>query len=164
MGLASADLGGKSDPFCVVELGNARLQTQTEYKTLCPSWQKIFTFNVRDINNVIEITVYDEDRDHKVEFLGKVAIPLLKVKNGEKRWYALKDKKLRSRAKGNSPQILLEMTVIWNPIRGCIRTLNPKEEKYMQPEMKFKRQVFVKNVLRLKVIIVHFYEFGKIVQ
>lgn len=164
VGLASADLGGKSDPFCVVELGNARLQTQTEYKTLCPSWQKIFTFNVRDINNVIEITVYDEDRDHKVEFLGKVAIPLLKVKNGEKRWYALKDKKLRSRAKGNSPQILLEMTVIWNPIRGCIRTLNPKEEKYMQPEMKFKRQVFVKNVLRLKVIIVHFYEFGKIVQ
>lgn len=42
-GLASADLGGKSDPFCVLELVNSRLQTQTEYKTLCPSWQKIFT-------------------------------------------------------------------------------------------------------------------------
>lgn len=42
-GLAAADLGGKSDPFCVLELGNARLQTQTEYKTLSPTWNKIFT-------------------------------------------------------------------------------------------------------------------------
>ncbi len=42
-GLASADIGGKSDPFCVLQLVNARLQTQTEYKTLNPSWNKIFT-------------------------------------------------------------------------------------------------------------------------
>ncbi|CAH2001215.1 unnamed protein product, partial [Acanthoscelides obtectus] len=163
-GLAAADLGGKSDPFCVLELGNARLQTQTEYKTLTPQWNKIFTFNVKDINNVLEITVFDEDRDHKVEFLGKIAIPLLRIRNNEKRWYALKDKKLRSRAKGNGPQILLEMNIVWNPIRACIRTLNPKEEKYMQTEMKFKRQVFVKNVLRLKVFVIYFYEFGKLFQ
>ncbi|XP_051162976.1 multiple C2 and transmembrane domain-containing protein isoform X1 [Leptopilina boulardi] len=163
-GLAAADLGGKSDPFCVLELVNARLQTQTEYKTLTPNWQKIFTFNVKDINSVLEVTVYDEDRDHKVEFLGKVAIPLLKIKNGEKRWYALKDKKLRGRAKGNSPQILLEMTVIWNIIRAYIRTINPKEKKYMEPEMKFKRQVFLRNVLRLKAIIVIFIDLGKYIQ
>ncbi|KAJ8977441.1 hypothetical protein NQ317_018636, partial [Molorchus minor] len=163
-GLAAADLGGKSDPFCVLELGNARLQTQTEYKTLTPHWNKIFTFNVKDINNILELTVFDEDRDHKVEFLGKIAIPLLRIRNGEKRWYALKDKKLRSRAKGNGPQILLEMNLVWNPIRACIRTLNPKEEKYMQSEVKFKRQVFVKNVLRLKVFAMYFYEFGKLFQ
>lgn len=42
-GLAAADLGGKSDPFCVLELINSRLQTQTEYKTLAPNWNKIFT-------------------------------------------------------------------------------------------------------------------------
>lgn len=42
-GLAAADIGGKSDPFCVLELCNARLQTQTEYKTLSPTWNKIFT-------------------------------------------------------------------------------------------------------------------------
>ncbi|CAG9813193.1 unnamed protein product [Phaedon cochleariae] len=163
-GLAAADLGGKSDPFCVLELGNARLQTQTEYKTLAPSWNKIFTFNIKDINNVLEVTVFDEDRDHKVEFLGKVAIPLLRIRNGEKRWYALKDKKLRSRAKGNGPQVLLELTMAWNPIRACVRTLNPKEEKFMQTEVKFKRQVFVKNVLRLKVFVMYFYEFSKLFQ
>uniref|UniRef100_A0A1B6DN18 C2 domain-containing protein n=1 Tax=Clastoptera arizonana TaxID=38151 RepID=A0A1B6DN18_9HEMI len=93
-GLFAADINGKSDPFCVLELINSRLQTQTEYKTLTPSWQKIFTFNVKDIHSVLEVTVYDEDRDHKVEFLGKVAIPLLRIKNCEKRWYALKDKKI----------------------------------------------------------------------
>ncbi|XP_011861896.1 PREDICTED: multiple C2 and transmembrane domain-containing protein 1 [Vollenhovia emeryi] len=163
-GLAAADLGGKSDPFCVLELVNSRLQTQTEYKTLAPNWQKIFTFNVKDINSVLEVTVYDEDRDHKVEFLGRVAVPLLKIRNGEKRWYALKDKKLRGRAKGNYPQILLEMTVIWNIFRACIRTLNPKEKKYMEPEVKFKRQVFLRNVLRLKAIIVIFIDIGKYIQ
>lgn len=97
-------------------------------------------------------------------FAGKIAVPLLRIRNGEKRWYALKDKKLRSRAKGNGPQILVELTIIWNPIRACIRTLNPKEEKYMQTEVKFKRQVFVKNVLRLKVFAIYFYEFGKLLQ
>lgn len=71
---------------------------------------------MKDINSVLEVTVYDEDKDHKVEFLGKLAIPLLRIRNGERRWYALKDKKLTGRAKGNNPQILLEMDVVWNPV------------------------------------------------
>lgn len=45
-GLAAADIGGKSDPFCVLQLVNSRLQTQTEYKTLNPTWNKIFTLSV----------------------------------------------------------------------------------------------------------------------
>ncbi|CAG9792488.1 unnamed protein product [Diatraea saccharalis] len=163
-GLAAADLGGKSDPFCVLELGNARLQTHTEYKTLCPNWMKIFTFTVKDISSILELTVYDEDHDHKVEFLGKLAIPLLSIRNGEKRWYALKDKKMRARAKGNYPQIQLEMTVIWNPLKGAIRVINPKEPKYMHQEAKFKRQLFIRNVMRLKAIIMWFIEVGKILQ
>lgn len=72
--------------------------------------------NVKDINSVLEITVYDEDRDHKVEFLGRLAVPLMRMRSGEKRWYCLKDKNLTSRAKGNNPQILLEMTVLWNSV------------------------------------------------
>ena len=34
--------------------------------------------NINDIHEALEVTVYDEDKD-RVEFLGKVAIPLLKV-------------------------------------------------------------------------------------
>ncbi|XP_039954428.1 multiple C2 and transmembrane domain-containing protein isoform X1 [Bactrocera tryoni] len=163
-GLAAADIGGKSDPFCVLELGNARLQTQTEYKTLTPTWNKIFTFNVKDVTQVLEITVYDEDRDHRVEFLGKLAIPLLRIKNGVKRWYTLKDKNLCARAKGLSPQICLEMTVLWNDVRAICRILQPKEEKLIQQEAKFKRQLFLRNVNRLKVIIMYILDAARYVQ
>ncbi|XP_064543948.1 multiple C2 and transmembrane domain-containing protein isoform X2 [Drosophila montana] len=163
-GLAAADIGGKSDPFCVLELGNARLQTQTEYKTLTPSWNKIFTFNIKDITQVLEVTVYDEDRDHRVEFLGKLVIPLLRIKSGVKRWYTLKDKNLCVRAKGNSPQIQLELIVVWNEVRAVCRALQPKEEKLIQQEAKFKRQLFLRNVNRLKQIIMDILEAARYVQ
>ncbi|XP_043645509.1 multiple C2 and transmembrane domain-containing protein isoform X1 [Drosophila teissieri] len=163
-GLAAADIGGKSDPFCVLELGNARLQTQTEYKTLTPTWNKIFTFNVKDITQVLEITVFDEDRDHRVEFLGKLVIPLLRIKSGVKRWYTLKDKNLCVRAKGNSPQIQLELTVVWSEIRAVCRALQPKEEKLIQQEAKFKRQLFLRNVNRLKEIIMDILDAARYVQ
>lgn len=45
-GLAAADINGKSDPFCVLELVNIRLQTHTVYKTLNPEWNKLFTLYV----------------------------------------------------------------------------------------------------------------------
>ena len=33
--------------------------------------------DIRDIHDIVEITVFDEDKDHKYEFLGKVLVPLL---------------------------------------------------------------------------------------
>lgn len=62
------------------------------------------------------MTVYDEDPDYKMEFLGKVAIPLLSINNDIQKWYSLKNKKLTGRAKGNNPKILLEMRLVWNPV------------------------------------------------
>lgn len=41
--LLAADFSGKSDPFCLLELGNDRLQTHTVYKNLNPEWNKVFT-------------------------------------------------------------------------------------------------------------------------
>jgi len=162
--LASTDIGGKSDPFCVLQLDNSRLQTQTEYKTLNPNWNKIFTFNVKDINSVLEVTVYDEDRDHRVDFIGKVAIPLLRIRSGQKKWYVLKDRKLRSRAKGINPQILLELDINWNPYRASFNTLQPKEKKYIEPEKKFNRHTFVRNVMRIKSVVMDVIEMGKFIE
>ena len=42
-------------------------------------------------------------------------IPLLRVRNGERKWVRLKDKSLRNKAKGDDPQILIEINVFWNP-------------------------------------------------
>ncbi|XP_077989292.1 multiple C2 and transmembrane domain-containing protein 1-like isoform X2 [Glandiceps talaboti] len=156
-GLASADLGGKSDPLCVLELVNARLQTQTIYKTLNPEWGKVFTFNVKDIHECLEVTVYDEDRNKSLEFLGKVAIPLLRIKNGERRWYTLKDKKLRGRAKG---AIVLEMDLIYNPVKAAIRTFNPRETKYIPDNQKFSRKILMRNINRVKKLAMGAVEAG----
>lgn len=152
-GLLAADMNGKSDPFCVIELVNTRVQTNTEYKTLSPQWNKIFTFNVRDVHEILEVTVYDEDRDRKVDFLGKVAIPLLKIQNGEKKWYYLKDRKLRKRTKG---RILLEMNLIFNKLRAYIRTFNPRETKVICEANKFKPTLFVRNVNRVRNLVTEF--------
>jgi hypothetical protein len=56
------------------------------------------------------------------------------------------------------------MTVVWNSIKAAIRVLEPKEEKLMQQEAKFKRQLFLRNVTRLKNIILFFYELGQFIQ
>lgn len=68
---------------------------------------------VRDIHEALSVTIWDEDPNKKVDFLGQVAIPLLKVRNCEKRWYLLKDHNLLGPAKG---RVLLELELIWNPV------------------------------------------------
>ena len=35
--------------------------------------------DVNDIHSVLEVTVYDQDKDHAVDFLGKLASPVLQV-------------------------------------------------------------------------------------
>ncbi|XP_054345402.1 multiple C2 and transmembrane domain-containing protein 1 isoform X13 [Pongo pygmaeus] len=112
-GLMAADVTGKSDPFCVVELNNDRLVTHTVYKNLNPEWNKVFTFNIKDIHSVLEVTVYDEDRDRSADFLGKVAIPLLSVK-------------------------------------ASLRTLIPKEQKYIEEENRLSKQLLLRNFIRMK--------------
>lgn len=93
---------------------------------------------ITDIHAILEVSVLDEDKNKVFEFLGKVAIPLLKVQNGKRKLYALKDKKLAQRTKGS---IELEIDVIYNPVKAIIKTVNPRDEKYIIPETKFKVQV-----------------------
>uniref|UniRef100_A0A8C4QG06 Multiple C2 domains, transmembrane 1a n=1 Tax=Eptatretus burgeri TaxID=7764 RepID=A0A8C4QG06_EPTBU len=146
-GLMAADVTGKSDPFCVVELDNDRLLTHTVYKTLNPQWNKVFTFNIRDFHSVLEVTVYDEDRDRSVDFLGKIAIPVLSIKNGEHKALALKNKHLTGCTKGI---VHLEMDVIFNPIKASLRTFRPKEIKYLEAEPKLSKQLMLKNFSRAR--------------
>ncbi|KAL4609508.1 multiple C2 and transmembrane domain-containing protein 1-like isoform X2 [Arapaima gigas] len=159
-GLMAADVTGKSDPFCVVELSNDRLQTHTVYKNLNPEWNKVFTFNVKDIHSVLEVTVYDEDRDRSADFLGKVAIPLLSIRNGEQKSYGLKNKALTGPTKG---VIYLEMDVIFNAVKAGLRTLTPVEQKYMEEEPRVCKQLLQQNFLRVKRCIMFLINIGSYV-
>ncbi|XP_035654477.1 multiple C2 and transmembrane domain-containing protein 2-like isoform X1 [Oncorhynchus keta] len=147
--LTSTDLNGKSDPFCVLELGNSRLQTHTIYKTLSPEWNKVFTFPVKDIHDVLELKVFDEDGDKAPDFLGRVAIPLLSVQNGQQVTRGLKNENLRGPAKGT---ISLVMEVHYNPVRAGIKTFRPKEEKFMEDNRKFSKKVLAQNIYRVRKI------------
>ncbi|XP_051038733.1 multiple C2 and transmembrane domain-containing protein 1 isoform X2 [Phodopus roborovskii] len=146
-GLMAADVTGKSDPFCVVELNNDRLLTHTVYKNLNPEWNKVFTFNIKDIHSVLEVTVYDEDRDRSADFLGRVAIPLLSIQNGEQKAYVLKNKQLTGPTKG---VIYLEIDVIFNAVKASLRTLIPKEQKYIEEENRLSKQLLLRNFIRTK--------------
>ena len=81
------------------------------------------------------------------------------MKNNEKRWFALKDKSLRSRAKGTFPQIQLEFELFWNPLLATYVTLNPRAEQHFKPVDKFRRQVFITNVMRIKEVILAILDF-----
>ncbi|XP_035481120.2 multiple C2 and transmembrane domain-containing protein 1 isoform X5 [Scophthalmus maximus] len=156
-GLMAADVTGKSDPFCVLELNNDRLQTHTVYKNLSPEWNKVFTFNVKDIHSVLEVTVFDEDRDRSADFLGKVAIPLLHIRNGEQKSYTLKNKELTGPTKG---VIYLEIDVVYNTVKAALRTVVPAEQKYIEEEPKVSKQLLQQNFNRVKKCVMVLISYG----
>lgn len=149
-GLASADMNGKSDPFVRMNLVNQKHRSSTQYKTLNPVWNEMFAFKIYDINNQLDLLVYDEDR-HGEDFLGRLMIPLLSIKHKKPIWYQLKDKKLQNPAKG---KILLQFKVKWSLVKACIRTFNPLEKLKDPPAAALKRSLVVSNFMRAKTQLV----------
>ncbi|XP_021205323.2 multiple C2 and transmembrane domain-containing protein isoform X1 [Bombyx mori] len=155
-GLSPLGISGKADAYCVLVLDNSRIQTHTVRGAAEPMWNKSYTFAVNDITSTLDIKVHDESIIG--ETLGKISIPLLRIINEEKRWYALKDKTKKSNAKGNCPRILLQMSIVWNPLKAALRTLSPKETKYDQKTpKKFSIPLIYNNLLFIKDIfnVVH---------
>ncbi|XP_060924742.1 multiple C2 and transmembrane domain-containing protein 2 isoform X2 [Limanda limanda] len=147
--LLAADLNGKSDPFCVLELGNDRLQTHTIYKTLNPDWNQVFTFPVKDIHEALVVTIFDEDGDKAPDFLGKVAIPLLLIRQGQPFTFPLKKEDLGGMSKGS---ITLQLDVIFNPVRAGIKTFQPRERRFIEDNPKFSKKALARNVLRVQTL------------
>ncbi|XP_029000740.1 multiple C2 and transmembrane domain-containing protein 2 isoform X2 [Betta splendens] len=147
--LIAADLNGKSDPFCVLELGNDRLRSHTVYKSLHPEWNKVFTFPVKDIHDVLVVTIFDEDGDKAPDFLGKVAIPLLSIRRGQQIAFPLKKEDLGGLSKGS---ITLELEVIFNPVKASIRTFQPRERRFVEDNPKFSKKALARNVLRVQAL------------
>uniref|UniRef100_A0AAV2LKK0 C2 domain-containing protein n=2 Tax=Knipowitschia caucasica TaxID=637954 RepID=A0AAV2LKK0_KNICA len=148
--LLAADINGKSDPFCLVDLGNDRLQTHTVYKSLNPEWNKVVSLPVKDIHDILMVTVFDEDGDKAPDFLGKVAIPLLSIRGGQQITLPLLKQDLSGLSKGS---ITLELEVIFNPIRASIRTFQPKERLFIEDNPKFSKKALARNVMRVQALL-----------
>ncbi|XP_055086864.1 multiple C2 and transmembrane domain-containing protein 2 isoform X2 [Periophthalmus magnuspinnatus] len=147
--LIAADINGKSDPFCVLDLGNDRLQTHMVYKTLYPEWNKVITLPVKDIHDVLIVTVFDEDGDKAPDFLGKVAVPLLSIRGGQQITLPLLKQDLSGLSKGT---ITLELEVIFNPIKASMRTFQPKERLFIEDNPKFSKKALARNVMRVQTL------------
>lgn len=52
---------------------------------------------------------------------------------------------------------------LFQQLRACVRTLNPKEERFIVQEQKFKRSVFVRNVTRIKSLVMEVVSIAKFV-
>eukprot|EP01080_Neovahlkampfia_damariscottae_P000792 gene792-9042_t len=75
--LAVCDLNGFSDPYAVVFLGNDKLKTSIQYKTLNPVWEQQLDFllpghYIEDLK--IEVWDYDLGKSH--DFMGQYTIKL----------------------------------------------------------------------------------------
>ncbi|XDV28760.1 hypothetical protein PO909_031975 [Leuciscus waleckii] len=149
--LPSTDISGKSDPFCTVELGNSKLQTHTISKTLNPEWRTALTFPIKDIHDVLVLTVHHDDGDKAPDFLGKVAIPLLTVSNGQQITRMLKNNNLSRATKGS---ITVELDVLYNPIKAGFKTLQPKETMFAEDNLKFNKKLLARNIYRVRKISV----------
>lgn len=148
--LIAADINGKSDPFCVVDLGNDRLRTHTVYKTLNPEWNRVITFPVKDIHDILMLTVYDEDGDKAPDFLGKVAVPLLWIRGGQQITLPLLKQDLSGLSKGS---ITLELEAIFNPIKAGLRTFQPRERIFIEDNPKFSKKALARNVMRVQTLL-----------
>lgn len=51
-----------------------------------------------------------------------------------------------------------------NQYRASFNTLQPKEKKYIEPEKKFNRHTFIRNVMRIKAVVMDVIELGKFIE
>ncbi|XP_037834238.1 multiple C2 and transmembrane domain-containing protein 2 isoform X2 [Kryptolebias marmoratus] len=147
--LPATDINGKSNPYCVIQLGNCKLQTHSVSRTVSPEWNKTFTLPIKDIHEVVELIVFDDNGDRTPNFLGKVAIPLLTVQNGQEMCLFLKKEDLGRLSKGT---ITLVLDVVYNKVRAGIKTFQPKETKLIEENLKFNKKVLARNIYRVRKI------------
>ncbi|KAI3969441.1 hypothetical protein MKX01_020002 [Papaver californicum] len=116
--LKACDPNGFSDPYVKLQLGKQRLKTKVVKKNLNPSWNEDFSFRVEDLNEELQINVFDEDKFLAHDFIGQVKIPISEIFDAQNKtlgtsWYTLqpKNKKIKQKECG---EILLTISLSQN--------------------------------------------------
>ncbi|KAI5634766.1 c2 domain-containing protein [Phthorimaea operculella] len=161
--IGARGLHGKPYAYCTLELGNEKVQTHSAKAGSEPVWNKTYVFNVNDVSNTLNVQVLDSSLVSTLtimDSLGRVSIPLLRIQNGQQRWYALKDRSKRGSAKGNCPRILLEMHLIYNPVKAALKLFQVPEANHVKRKtykfdlaMVYSNLIFVRKVFDCLVAI-----------
>ncbi|KAA8646497.1 putative phosphatidylserine decarboxylase Psd2 [Aspergillus tanneri] len=129
--LAPKDRNGRSDPYLIVTLGDARQSTPMIPKTLNPEWNVTFEMPVVGVP-LLECICWDHDRFGK-DYMGEFDIPLEEIFSpGEvyqqPQWYTLTSKRKTIKKKDStvSGEILLQFSLIdtSNPTASPTDTYN----------------------------------------
>eukprot|EP01113_Clastostelium_recurvatum_P001841 TRINITY_DN10763_c0_g1_i3.p1 TRINITY_DN10763_c0_g1~~TRINITY_DN10763_c0_g1_i3.p1 ORF type:complete len:607 (+),score=169.40 TRINITY_DN10763_c0_g1_i3:35-1855(+) len=80
--LASKDIGGKSDPFAIINVEGQSSQTPTIKANLNPRWDHTEQFHITKHSGALRVLLWDQDRFTAADFMGKVVIFLASLPNG----------------------------------------------------------------------------------
>ena len=89
--LEAMDVGGNSDPYAIIKLGDQEKRTQIIKKNLNPVWNEEFSFSIDEIYQPIEVSVWDNDLMGADDLIGQVKLypaPLV-GKQRSQQWYPL---------------------------------------------------------------------------
>ena len=71
------DAGESSDPYCKIALGKERCKTKSISCTINPKWREAFDlYWYEEIDNEMEISVWDKDVGSKDDFMGRFVVNL----------------------------------------------------------------------------------------
>ncbi|KAF7550539.1 hypothetical protein G7Z17_g5654 [Cylindrodendrum hubeiense] len=117
--LAAKDRNGTSDPYIVLSLGDARVTTHTEPKTLNPEWNVTEEIAITSVQNlVLDVICWDKDRFGK-DYLGEFDLALEEIFQNEKAeqeptWFPLKSKRPGKKTSVVSGEVQLQFSLTDN--------------------------------------------------
>ncbi|XP_042521034.1 C2 and GRAM domain-containing protein At1g03370 [Macadamia integrifolia] len=113
--IPAMDLNGLSDPYVRLQLGKNRFKTKVVKKNLNPYWGEEFSFRVEDLKEELIVSVLDEDKYLKDDFVGQLKVPVAKVFDAENKslgpaWYSIQPKNKKSKNR-DCGEILLTISL-----------------------------------------------------
>ena len=93
-GVSAMDGGTSSDPYCKVSLGKEKARTKVINNTLNPKWREAMDlFWYEELDDFIDIALFDHDVGGKDDRMGRVAIDLRELTKevSHNLWRPIKD-------------------------------------------------------------------------
>lgn len=124
--LAVMDPTGKSDPYCIVKVGNQEQRTTVQYSTISPTWNETLQFDISGvpqlmqnesaesavnccIHHYVQIDVWDYDTLNRDDFMGRIQIPIsILTEDTTAYWFPLGKILAKDNIRG---EIFLEVTL-----------------------------------------------------